>query len=479
MQKSEKMLLVFTNNLESPDFMRSLRTHYVIPDEINYENSTRIGSSSDSFHVFSAMVKGSYYAFHRHDEAQITQIHGRKMWYFLPNDIDSEPPKFNTCDLLHGKYQLRDKKHVNSLISVLQQPGDTIIVPNGWFHATCALDDWTVGVGMQRGSPYMFEQKFDPVPQLREQSELSSIVDERLHPMPWKDKLAFYRRLMSCGVKFHWSHLDAWIWFDDIGKYYDQLIASDSKRNPNDIASYAVHRWMGENYSTLVHYELILSAMQQYTSSSGDNLHVLDAGCGLGAGLMWFETHGPKSMNLVGHTISVAQLKFINNLPPHNFQAVLKSYDDLEDYYNGTKPQLDVIYSIEAFIHSPNEVHTLQQWSKALSDQGLVIIVDDFLSTGVDKNAEDVQVFSKSWVANALHTTTSLATLAKQYNLQLIMDRDLGSEYQINERNYKNQFPDMSPTEQKSHQGWLGSKMRQRLMLQGKLTYRFLVFQKN
>merc|ERR1712194_215670 len=51
------------------------------------------------------------------------------------------------------------------LSTVLQNPGDTVFVPKDWWHATCALDDWTVAVGMQKGSPHSFQQKFKPLPQ--------------------------------------------------------------------------------------------------------------------------------------------------------------------------------------------------------------------------------------------------------------------------------------------------------------------------
>lgn len=210
-------------------------------------------------------------------------------------------------------------------------------------------------------------------------------------------------------------------------------------------------------------------------------LRVLDGGCGLGAGLMWFETMNPKSSSweLIGHTISSAQLDFIQNkLPKHNFQVLLKSYDDLSMHNTNANP-FDVIYSIEAFIHSPDEHNTLKVWSSALGDQGLLIIIDDFLTVGTDPDAEDVQLFSKSWMGNVLQTTTGLADIAEKFGLHVIIDRDLGSEYQIVKRNYQNKFPNIQATEQKSHQGWLGSGMRQRLMMEGKLTYRMLVFRKN
>ena len=70
------------------------------------------------------------------------------------------------------------------MISVVQQPGDTIYVPKNQYHATCTLDDWTIAVGMQRGSLHSFEQKFDPLPQL---INSNNILDETIHPMPWSN----------------------------------------------------------------------------------------------------------------------------------------------------------------------------------------------------------------------------------------------------------------------------------------------------
>merc|ERR1740124_82170 len=210
------------------------------------------------------------------------------------------------------------------------------------------------------------------------------------------------------------------------------------------------------------------------SKDDGDNdvgLHVYDAGCGHGAGLMWFETNpSSKTWDMVGHTISEAQIDFIHNLPAHKFQADLKSYDDLETYIG--KNPFDVIYSIEAFIHSTNAYDTLKAWSNALAKDGLIILIDNFLSVGVDKNADDIRLFQKSWKANMLYTSTEILSIAAEYQMELVLDRDLGSEYQIVKNNYGNKLPELISTEKKSHQGWLGAGMRQRLMIEGKLTYR-------
>mmetsp|Transcript_16224 Transcript_16224/g.19814 ORF Transcript_16224/g.19814 Transcript_16224/m.19814 type:complete len:1003 (+) Transcript_16224:128-3136(+) len=486
----ENNLLFFTNNLESPEFFEAFQEKYTVPSPINYdlETGSKINSSSSSsgFHVFSAMVQGSFHGFHKHDNAQYYQIHGRKMWWFLPPDT-ARPEKGNPCRFLTAAYSEGEsygKLPPENALSVLQQPGDTIYVPQNWWHATCALDDWTVAVGMQRGSPHKFDQKFESLPQPyvkqnQDKKIEKHIIDETIHPMPWSSGNAFQKRMTDCGVTFNWNDPSSWTWFHgDLNQYYNKLIASDSKRNPNEIKSYAVHRWMGKDRSTLVHYELIYQMIRQFVDNSMERkLNLLDAGCGLGAGLMWFETNAPELWELNGHTISSGQLDFINKLPSHKFNAVLKSYDDLDVYKNNGIP-FDVAYSIEAFVHSPDEQNTLKKWSEAMADGGIIVIIDDFLSVGVDREADDVQLFSKSWMANVLQTTSSLADIAEKFQLDLIVDRDLGSEYQIIKRNYQNKNPDIRPTEAKNHQGWLGSGMRQRLMVEGKLTYRLVVFQK-
>ena len=100
------------------------------------------------------------------------------------------------------------------------------------------------------------------------------------------------------------SATDGWTFYDgDLNECYNELERDEhDKRNPSQITSYAIHRWMGPDCSTLVHYELIRKAIYEVvlgkhpaspgtaTSSDGvEKLRVFDAGCGLGAGLMWFE----------------------------------------------------------------------------------------------------------------------------------------------------------------------------------------------
>ena len=287
------------------------------------------------------------------------------------------------------------------------------------------------------------------------------------------------------------EHMDTeeedWKWFDgDLNEYYNKLERDEhAKRDPNKITSYAVHRWMGPKYSTLIHYELVRAIiyeliLHKMVPSGEDHLseskmRVFDAGCGLGAGLMWFEQHEP-AWDLVGHTISEDQHKWIVEDLKHKFVANLRTYD--EPLGDGDINPFNVVYSIEAAIHSPNLKNSIQAWSEALLPGGIIVIIDDFLSVGVPHNDPDVELFARSWIANSVHTTTEIASWAEKMNMSLVRDRDLGSEFQIVKRNYRNKVPELRDENGRVHQGWLGSKVRQKLMVDGKISYRLIVLQK-
>ena len=160
----------------------------------------------------------------------------------------------------------------------------------------------------------------------------------------------------------------------------------------------------------------------------------------------------------------------VEDLPAHTFEARLRSYDEpLGDNGNNDSLLFNAVYSIEAAIHSPNLKNSLQSWPKALLPGGVVIIVDDFLSVGVPRDDPDVDLFARSWIANSVHTTIEISSWADGMGMTLVRDRDLGSEFQIVKRNYRNKAPELRDEHGRVHQGWLGSKVRQKLMVEGKI----------
>ena len=79
----------------------------------------------------------------------------------------------------------------------------------------------------------------------------------------------------------------------------------------------------------------------------------------------------------------------------------------------------------------------------------------------VDKYAHDIQLFREAWMANSAVTPAALATTAAAAGLELVLDRDIGAEYDVVGRNYANkarELPDAASF--KMHQGWLGAEAR-------------------
>lgn len=203
----------------------------------------------------------------------------------------------------------------------------------------------------------------------------------------------------------------------DLRRYYDELTSEeDRRRDVNDVNTLAVHRWLGRNRSTTQHYELVRDAVQKFSRRAGERrsprektLSVLDAGCGLGAGLVYFEQTEP-TWDLVGVTLSSAQFRFVKKLlgeesldrasttpgGRHAFRAYLCSFDDLDSPEQSTSgaegrpdppvvsvlrgKKFDVIYAIESLVHSPDLRKTLKHWSDHLASGGVVVVIDDFLT---------------------------------------------------------------------------------------------------
>ena len=349
-----------------------------------------------------------------------------------------------------------------------------------------------MGIGGQGGSPNVYNQNFENLQQQTEETTTSEADEQKkmieCGALDEKD----YENEPASDVPKNGNPAEQstneddkdWKWYDgNLNEYYNKLERDEhAKRNPNVITSYAVHRWMGPKASTLIHYDLVRQSIyelvmgqhappEQTPSTESTELRVFDAGCGLGAGLMWFEQHEP-AWKLVGHTISEDQHKWIeNDLPRHDFQANLRSYDEPVGTFNA-------VYSIEAAVHSPNLKNSLQAWSKALLPGGVIVIIDDFLNVGIPRDDPDVDLFARSWIANSVHTTTEIAHWADSMGMTLVRDRDLGSEFQILKRNYRNKPPQLRDEQGRVHQGWLGSKVRAKLMFDGKISYRLIALQK-
>ena len=93
-------------------------------------------------------------AHHFHPVTAMRLLQGRKIWALrAPTDLDCAA---NTADCTDPFY-VCDYYAQQSAPSpaCVQEPGETIVVPDGWYHGTCNNASWTVGWGFQ-GQTFAF-----------------------------------------------------------------------------------------------------------------------------------------------------------------------------------------------------------------------------------------------------------------------------------------------------------------------------------
>jgi hypothetical protein len=144
-------LLIFTNDLESPEIFDTILTQYSTPDPLSFTaNYVPPPHSIGWTKIFSAMMQRSAHRFHVHKDAWLGQVSGSRMWFLLPpstpfSAVEKPPP---ACEYLYNREALP-----NGAMMCIQNPGEVMYLPKNWWHATCGLEEWNVGVGEQLGAP--------------------------------------------------------------------------------------------------------------------------------------------------------------------------------------------------------------------------------------------------------------------------------------------------------------------------------------
>ena len=96
-----------------------------------------------------------------------------------------------------------------------------------------------------------------------------------------------------------------------------------------------------------------------------------------------------------------------------------------------TLSDIDIAYSIEAFVHAPTPNQYLAAISPKLKKGGKLILIDDFLNDDFDwqqldkKAKKAIKDFKYGWVANSLITRATLQNIASNYNLKITEQTDL------------------------------------------------------
>ena len=182
---ADQDLLFFTNDRENPSFFDAIgprNEEAEAPPQIRSGAGTGL-EEGEGFRVFSAMELGSSHPFHRHGAAWLGEVSGSRLWYLLPPTARREAlgPRARACDYLLGTVDPPPGTQ-----RCVQRAGEVMYVPNRWWHATCALEEWTVGLGGQAGNPAGLDQDFGDVAEAhsarmagaeRKEGETASLVE--------------------------------------------------------------------------------------------------------------------------------------------------------------------------------------------------------------------------------------------------------------------------------------------------------------
>lgn len=79
--------------------------------------------------------------FQRHCAAWIGLVAGHKRWHLIPPSEEGVEEFWRPCD---AEYKPILRERICDIF-----PGDVIYLPDNWWHATCNLKDWTIGMGTQ------------------------------------------------------------------------------------------------------------------------------------------------------------------------------------------------------------------------------------------------------------------------------------------------------------------------------------------
>lgn len=147
-------LLIFTNQQESPALFDTILHQYDTPKPLSFTKNyiPPPGELYGWTKIFSALMQRSSHRFHIHHEAWLGQISGSRLWFLLPpstssKNVEYKPP---ACEYLYNRESLP-----SGAMACIQTPGEVMYLPKNWWHATCGLEEWNVGVGEQLHAPAM------------------------------------------------------------------------------------------------------------------------------------------------------------------------------------------------------------------------------------------------------------------------------------------------------------------------------------
>jgi cyclopropane fatty-acyl-phospholipid synthase-like methyltransferase len=223
--------------------------------------------------------------------------------------------------------------------------------------------------------------------------------------------------------------------------------------------------------------------LEETKTLSLPNPRIADLGCGVGATL-FHVLAGLGTGSGVGVTLSAVQARLAEstrqNLSFSNMAFLQGDFHDVP-----MRKPFDLIYSIEAFIHSQNPKQYLSEVSRLLKPGGRLILLDDFyVPTQSDYAQRWLKAYKDGWYVPNMQTADEVIASALTVGLILHETKLLTPNLRLHALPdflakvilwVGNKLPQNHPIVP----SMLGSMALQQCLKAGWIEYRWLVFEKN
>jgi cyclopropane fatty-acyl-phospholipid synthase-like methyltransferase len=159
--------------------------------------------------------------------------------------------------------------------------------------------------------------------------------------------------------------------------------------------------------------------------------HVVDLGCGVGAGLCYLA--GLLPITGTGVTLSPVQVRVarerIESAGLSGRVACIEG--DYGDLPSGMQTA-DVAYAIESFVHGPDPAHFFAEAARLVRPGGALVICDDVRRRAGGRKAERaIHRFTRGWHVNSLLEAGELQSLAGEAGFEHDSTEDLSSYLEL------------------------------------------------
>jgi cyclopropane fatty-acyl-phospholipid synthase-like methyltransferase len=230
-------------------------------------------------------------------------------------------------------------------------------------------------------------------------------------------------------------------------------------------------------------YRRICDELVVSTLTSAQKLHVIDLGCGVGAGLRFVA--GQKNIRGTGITICPFQAQ------KGEREIESKGIESLEivcdDFCLWEPPEAQLTYALESLGHASDLGAVINKIARAMPQGGKLVVCDDFLARPMHKLTPDerrrAELIQEGWQLPALGTIEALNSLCEDAGLALKYHESWTALLRFNRMRDKSlallmRLAGQLPIRHSLWQSWKAGNALRQGIVSGMVEYRFGVWTK-